>query len=70
MISYFCRMDLDNKISFVSGFLFTATTAINTMGWVQSAAVGLIGGFFGLLGKQLFYYVRDEYRAWIKSKKK
>jgi len=60
-------MDLDNKISFVSGFLFTATTAINTMGWLQAAAVGLIGGFFGLLGKETFYYIKDKYKLWRKK---
>lgn len=69
MISYFCRMDIDNRISFFSGFLFTAATSINMMGWVQAAAVGLIGGFFGLLGKQAFYYVREEYRDWLKKAK-
>lgn len=63
-------MDLDNKISFLSGFIFTAATSINMLGWIQAAAVGLIGGFFGLLGKHFFYYVRDEYRDWIKNKKK
>lgn len=63
-------MDLDNKISFFSGFIFTAATSINMLGWIQAAAVGLIGGFFGLLGKHFFYYVRDEYRDWIKNKKK
>lgn len=60
-------MDLDNKISFVSGFLFTATTAINTMGWLQAAAVGLIGGFFGLLGKETFYYIKNEFKQWRKK---
>jgi len=60
-------MDLDNKISFVSGFLFTATTAINTMGWLQAAAVGLIGGFFGLLGKETYYYIKEKYKLWRKK---
>lgn len=62
---YFCAMELDSKISFFSGFIFTATTAINTMGWIQAAAVGLIGGFFGLLGKETFYYVKTKVKAWI-----
>ena len=67
MISYFCTMDIDNKISFFSGFIFTATTAINTMGWLQAAAVGLIGGFFGLLGKETYYYIKDKYKLWRKK---
>lgn len=70
MISYFCRMDIDNRISFFSGFIFTAATSINMMGWVQAAMVGLIGGFFGLLGKQAFYYVRDEVKNHLGKKKK
>lgn len=70
MISYFCRMDIDNRISFFSGFIFTAATSINMMGWVQAAMVGLIGGFFGLLGKQAFYYVRDEVKNHLGKNKK
>jgi uncharacterized membrane protein YeaQ/YmgE (transglycosylase-associated protein family) len=62
-------MELDNKISFLSGFILTATTSLNAMGWVQTAILGLIGGFFGLLGKQCFYYVRDEVKDWKKKKK-
>lgn len=60
-------MDIDNKISFLSGFIFTASTAINAMGWLQAAAVGLIGGFFGLLGKETFYYIKNEYKLWRKK---
>ena len=70
MISYFCRMDIDNKISFFGGFIFTAATSINMMGWFQTAMVGLIGGFFGLLGKQAFYYVRDEVKDYLNKKRK
>lgn len=64
---------LDNKISFVAGFLFTAATSVSMMGLVQAAGVGLIGGFFGLLGKEIFYYTKRKlrsvtFRARIKSK--
>lgn len=51
---------MDNKISFIAGwFLTTATTAIG-MGLFRAALLGLVGGFFGLLGKQLYYYVKGE----------
>lgn len=55
---------LDNKISFISGFLFTALSTVTIMGVAQAAIVGLVGGFFGLLGKELYYFIK----AKIKNK--
>jgi len=55
---------LDNKISFISGFVFTALSTVTIMGVAQAAVVGLVGGFFGLLGKELYYFIKDK----IKSK--
>lgn len=51
---------MDNKISFISGFMFTALSTITLMGVVQAAMIGLVGGFFGLLGKELFYYLKSK----------
>jgi len=51
-------MALDEKISFFSGYILTAATAVSMMGLLQAAMVGLIGGFFGLIGKELFYWVK------------
>ena len=53
-------MGLDNKISFISGFVFTAISTVSLMGVAQAAMIGLVGGFFGLLGKELFYYLKDK----------
>ena len=53
-------MGLDNKISFISGFTFTALSTITLMGVAQAAMIGLVGGFFGLLGKELFYYLKGK----------
>ena len=53
-------MTLDNKISFISGFTFTALSTVTIMGVAQAALVGLVGGFFGLLGKELFYYLKNK----------
>jgi ABC-type microcin C transport system permease subunit YejE len=50
---------LDNKISFVSGFTFTALSSVSIMGVANAAMIGLVGGFFGLLGKELFYYIKN-----------
>ncbi len=51
-------MDVDSKISFVAGYMFTAITSISIVGIFQAALVGFIGGFFGLVGKEIFYYVK------------
>jgi ABC-type microcin C transport system permease subunit YejE len=53
-------MGLDNKISFISGFMFTALSTVTIMGVAQAAVVGLVGGFFGLLGKELYYFIKKK----------
>ena len=51
-------MNVDNKISFITGYIFTALTTVSIVGILQAALVGFIGGFFGLLGKEIFYIVK------------
>jgi len=58
-------MGLDNKISFISGFTFTALSTVSLMGVAQAAMVGLVGGFFGLLGKELYYLVKTKFKKWV-----
>ena len=53
-------MGLDNKISFISGFTFTALSTVSLMGVAQAAMVGLVGGFFGLVGKELYYLLKTK----------
>ena len=53
-------MNLDNKISFFAGYIFTAASSVSLLGFVNAAIIGLIGGFFGLLGKEVYYYVKRE----------
>ena len=55
-------MGLDNKISFISGFVFTALSTVTIMGVAQAAIIGLVGGFFGLLGKEFFYYIKKKFK--------
>lgn len=69
-------MDIDHKVSFIAGWTLTTVTSINLMGIFQAALVGLVGGFFGLFGKEVYYYVKEEavdkmpkIKAWIKEKK-
>jgi len=60
-------MNIDDKIAYVSGF--TATT-IMTISWndiAMTALLGLVGGFFGILGKQLFYGLKH---IWITKRNK
>jgi fructose-specific phosphotransferase system IIC component len=73
---------MDNKISFLAGYILTAATTISAAGFLNAIILGLLGGFFGLLGKETYYYVRKEVKdntpkvkswvaakiAWIKSK--
>ena len=58
-------MELDAKLSFFAGWLFTTVSTITLMGFVQAALMGLVGGFFGLLGKEAFYYVKGEIKKRI-----
>ena len=51
---------IDNKISFIGGYILTAATTISIMGLVQAAAVGFIGGLFGLIVKEVFYYLKKQ----------
>jgi len=73
---------MDNKISFLAGYTLTAASAISASGFLNAIILGLLGGFFGIIGKEAYYYVRDEYKAkspiakawiakqieWLKSK--
>ena len=75
-------MDMDNKISFIAGWALTTVTTITLVGVFRAAIIGLVGGFFGLLGKEVYFYVKSEVKAnvpklkdwwlskieWIKSK--
>jgi hypothetical protein len=53
-------MNIDNKISFFAGYIFTAASSVTLLGFLNAAIIGLIGGFFGLLGKEVYYYVKGE----------
>lgn len=66
---------MDNKISFIAGWALTTATTVTGMGLFRAALLGLVGGFFGLLGKQLYYYVKGEVieaapkaKAWVSAK--
>ena len=54
----------DTKISFFAGYIFTAASSVSLLGFVNAAIIGLVGGFFGLLGKEAYYYVKNEIKQW------
>ena len=67
-------MTMDNKISFVAGWFLTAASTVTAAGVLNAVILGLVGGFFGLLGKEGYYHTRDyvkakapKVKAWIKS---
>ena len=51
---------MDNKISFIAGWLLTTATTVTAMGLFKAALIGLFGGFFGLLGKELYFLTRQQ----------
>lgn len=68
-------MTMDNKISFMAGWFLTAASTITAAGFLNAIVLGLLGGFFGLLGKETYYYTRDyvkaktpSVKAWIAKK--
>ena len=68
-------MDMDNKISFIAGWALTTATTITVMGLFRAAVLGLVGGVFGLFGKELYYYLKKELlkaapkaKAWVSAK--
>ena len=61
-------MSIDNKISFFAGYIFTAASSVTLLGFLNAAIIGLIGGFFGLLGKEVYYYVKGEIKDKLNDK--
>ena len=66
---------MDNKISFLAGYIFTAASTISAAGFLNAIVLGLLGGFFGIVGKEAYYYLRSEVKAkspivktWVASK--
>ena len=63
-------MEMDAKLSFFTGWLFTTVSTITLMGFFQAAFLGLVGGFFGLLGKEVYYYIKGEIKDKLNDKSK
>jgi len=48
-------MGIDNKISFISGFVLTASWSMPLFELGMALLLGLIGGIGGVVGKWLIY---------------
>lgn len=60
---------MDNKISFIAGYILTAVTTITAAGLLNAIVLGLLGGFFGIIGKEAYFYTRDQFKiAYPKAK--
>ena len=55
-------MEHDNKLAFIGGWIFTTVSSLTLVGLFKAAIVGLVGGFFGLLGKEFYYLIKDQVR--------
>lgn len=54
---------MDNKISFIAGYIFTAASTITAAGLLNAIVLGLLGGFFGIIGKEAYYYTREQVKV-------
>jgi hypothetical protein len=53
-------LDLDTKVSFISGAILSGLNGFMFFQDIlMTAAVGLVGGFFGIMGKELYKYFKS-----------
>jgi hypothetical protein len=67
---------MDNKISFMAGWFLTTASTISAAGVLNAIILGLLGGFFGLLGKEVYFLakaqvkeIKPSAKVWINLKK-
>ena len=49
---------MENKLAYISGFTLTTLMTMQTQELISALILGIVGGFGGLLGKELFYQIR------------
>lgn len=56
------EISLETKISYICGFLFTSSSVILELSGdiLFVTLTGLVGGFFGLLGKDLYGFLKKK----------
>ena len=60
-------MSGDDRVAYIGGFITTTLMTVSLNDIVMTSVLGLIGGFFGIMGKQLFYLIRDIWKTKRKS---
>lgn len=53
-------MDLDNKISFLSGFTLTSLYSMPLFEAGMALVLGIIGGIGGVMGRYIVYWFKDK----------
>lgn len=61
-------MNLDDKIAYISGFAATTFLTISWNDIAMTSLLGLLGGFFGIMGKQLYYAISNIWKTRKKRK--
>ena len=51
---------MENKVAYIGGFFLTTIYTMTLYDIFMAAIVGLIGGFFGILGKDLYHWVKNK----------
>ena len=52
--------NMENKISFLSGFTFTSLYTMTLYEFGMALVLGIIGGIGGVIGKELYYWLKDK----------
>ena len=51
---------MENKVSFIGGFFLTTMYSMTLYDMAMAGIIGLIGGFFGILGKDVYFWVKKK----------
>ena len=51
---------MNNNLSFFSGFTFTSIYTMTLYEVGMALFLGIIGGVGGVLGKEIYYYIKDK----------
>jgi hypothetical protein len=51
---------MENKLSFFYGFTFTSIYTMSLYEIGMALLLGIIGGFGGVIGKEIYYYIKNK----------
>ena len=61
------QIGMEDKLAYISGFSLTTLMTMQSQEMIMALILGIIGGFGGLIGKQIFYIAR---KIWTIRKNK